>query len=182
MNINQTLLISEEILKKDGYADDNLDMNYITPAIQVSQDMGLQPVIGTNLYRKLQSLVDDGSIDDVANVKYKTLLDTYIVPFLAFKTMSEIVIPISFKNKNQGVVTTSDDKSYQTDIKNVQYLKGYYDDRATFYLLRLSDFLVTFSRDFPEYETRNDKSEMESNPNAYNSGIYLGITNKNKRC
>ena len=182
MNVNQTLLISEEILKKDGYADDNLDMNYITPAIQVSQDMGLQPVIGTNLYRKLQTLVSDGTINDAANDKYKTLLDTYIVPFLAFKTMSEIMIPISFKNKNQGVVTTNDDKSYQTDIKNVQYLKGYYDDRATFYLLRLSDYLVTFSKDFPEYATSNDRSEMEPNPNAYNCGIYLGLTNKNKRC
>lgn len=180
MNINQTLLISEEILKNDGYVDDNLDMNYVTPAIQVSQDMGLQPVVGTNLYRKLQSLVGSGDINETSNTKYKNLLDDYVIPFLAYKTMSEIIIPISFKNKNQGVVTTSDDKSYQTDIRNVQYLKGYYDDRATFYLLRLSDYLMAFCDDFPEYKSWN-KSEMKPNPDAYNNGIYLGLTNKNKR-
>lgn len=169
-------LISEKRLKKDSLIDDNVDGIYLLPAIQLAQEVGLQPIIGGVLYKKLLNLVDNGDIQ--TETEYKVLLDDYCIPFLIYKVMSEIQIPLSFKMRNQGVVNTSDDHSYNVDIKDVQYLKNYYDENATFYANRLTDYLCANSSKYPEYN-QNIKGEMKSNKNAYNTNIYLGNSKNN---
>lgn len=170
-------LISEKRLKQDSLIDNNVDGLYITPAIQLAQEVGLQPIIGGPLYKKILELVNTGDIQ--TETDYKELLDDYCIPYLEYKVMSEIQIPLSFKMRNQGIVTTNDDHSYNTDIRDVQYLKTYYDEKATFYANRLSDYLCANSSKFPEYK-QCVSGEMKSNSKAYNTNIYLGNTSCNK--
>lgn len=170
-------LISETRLKKDSLIDDNTDGIYLVPAIQCAQEIGLQPIIGGPLYKKILSLVDSGDIQ--TETDYKELLDEYCIPFLIYKVMSEIQIPLAFKMRNQGIVNTSDDHSNGVDIRDVQYLKTYYDEKAIFYSNRLSDYLCANSSKFPEYR-QCIKGEMKSNKTAYNTNIYLGNSNCKK--
>ena len=53
--IYQTLLISVDTIKTNTNISDNLEDKVLYPAIQRAQDIELQSVIGTDLYRALQT-------------------------------------------------------------------------------------------------------------------------------
>ena len=55
-------LISETTLKAYTLINDNVDAAFIGPTIQKAQDMGLQPLIGSNLLEKVCSLVESDKI------------------------------------------------------------------------------------------------------------------------
>ena len=69
--MNNILLISEDLLKSETIVNDNINSQSITPSILIAQEIGLQQVIGTKLYKKILSLVDGDTINDVVNADYK---------------------------------------------------------------------------------------------------------------
>ena len=166
-------LISEDTLKSEGLLDDNLYGGYIRPAIQLAQDKGLQPAIGGVLYDKICSLVADGTIRSVENAKYKTLLDDYIQPYLLHQVLYEVSIPSTFKFKNQGVVQASNEYTQIPSMKDLQYVVQKYENDATFYLNRLTDYLVAHCTQYPEYHKHID-GKMDASKTSYDTGIYLG--------
>ena len=166
------MLISEKTLKSNGVINNNVDNMYIFPAIEYSQDAGLQPLLGTKLYKKMLSLVADGSITGAT--EYKILLDEYITPYLLNKVTAEIQLPLSYKLRNQGVVQNTSENTYQTGLKDTQYLIQYYTNKADFYGSRMSDYLKANKNKFPEYCTVDSCADLHSNSGAYNTGIYLG--------
>ena len=92
--------------------------------------------------------------------------------------MSEIQIPLSYKMRTNGIIKNSDDKTVTIDMKDVMYLKTYYDDKATFFLKRLVDYLCANRMTYPEYKSTDTSADMHSNSNAYNTGIKLGSKKK----
>ena len=66
-----TLLINKETLKRLSLIDDNVDEQYIRPAIITAQEISLQQTIGTSLYDAICDMVDDGSIENDENTNYK---------------------------------------------------------------------------------------------------------------
>jgi len=84
------LLISENILKTYGLINDNIDSCYLMPAMVLAQQIGLQELLGTKLLSKLQTLIKNNDIELEANANYKTLLDSYCIPYLVWQTMAEI--------------------------------------------------------------------------------------------
>lgn len=176
--MNDVLLISEQTLKNDSLIGDNVESVLILPAIIIAQEQGLQPVIGTKLLRKLQDLIDNDSILSPSNLAYKELLDAYITIYLEYKVMSEIQIPLSYKMRTNGIIKNSDDKTVTIDMKDVMYLKTYYDDKATFFLKRLVDYLCANRMTYPEYKSTDTMADMKSDSNAYYTGIKLGSKKK----
>ena len=174
MNYNNILLISEQTLKADSLINDNVDNQYILPAITLAQDTGLQPLIGTKLFQKLQRLVNDAEIGLAANAIYKTLLDDYVTPFMEYKTMVEIQIPLSYKYRNMGIVQTSDERVANSQMRDIQYLIDYYDNKSTFYANRMTDWLCANAQSLPEYRNSDTVADMNANNKAYNTGIFLG--------
>ena len=69
--MNKVLLISEKTIKKYTLINDNIDGEYLLPAIQMSQDVDLDTTIGTKLNKKIQDLVLTNEINTEANVHYK---------------------------------------------------------------------------------------------------------------
>lgn len=166
-------LISEDTIKSESYINDNLDSSLLLPSIQSAQDMHLQPLIGTNLYKKLMDLVDKDEITQESNQHYKYLLDKYIRPFLLYAVQMDIQIPLAFKMRNAGIVQSNNEYVNNSYLTDVQSLKTYYEQKMNFYGIRISDWLQANSNYIPEYNTRKDCSEMPSDSNAYNSGILL---------
>lgn len=166
-------LISEDTIKSESYVNDNLDSSLLLPSIQSAQDMHLQPLIGTNLYKKLMELIKTNSINDESNKPYKHLLDKYIRPFLMYAVQMDIQIPLAFKMRNAGIVQSNNEYVNNSYLNDVQSLKTYYEQKMNFYGIRISDWLQANSNYIPEYNTRKDCSEMPSDCNAYNSGILL---------
>lgn len=168
----RVFLISEATMKKNSVVNNNVDGMYLLPAIEFAQDAGLQPIIGTKLYNKLMDLVEDGSI--VQAPDYKSLLDEYITPYLVNKVTADIQIPLSFKLRNQGVVQQTDANTYVPSMKDIQYVKQDYENKANFYSNRLSDYLRANRSKYPEYCSVDSCADMPSNKDAYNTGIFLG--------
>jgi hypothetical protein len=48
------------------------------PYVLQAQTLYIEPKLGTQLYEHIKGLIQAGTIGDVGNVAYKTLLDDYI--------------------------------------------------------------------------------------------------------
>lgn len=162
-------LISEDILKSETILNDNVGAEYFGQAIETAQEIYLQQLIGTSLLNDLCEKVRDEKLtaDD------KVLLDDYIIPFLKFKILCEVTIPIAFKYRNAGVVQTNNEFVYNTGMKDAQQLAAYYDQRASFFAIRLTSWLCANSAKFPAYHNTTT-GELNPNGDAYNVPIYLG--------
>lgn len=172
------LLISETALKQYTVINDNVDACYITPAIKKAQDMGLQPLIGTALYKKLCDLVTPiGNpptmpIDNPANAAYKILLDDYVRTYLQDRTAVELVWNLFAKIRNNGIVTSNDQQTQQMSIGDCEYLRKKLDYDATFYANRMTQYLCANAALFPEYGQR-ECADMPANRKAYDTSIVL---------
>ena len=157
MNIN-TLLINPQYIKQYSTVGDNVDDNYITPAIIDAQLMGLQPIVGTMLYDCLCEMVDTKTV----TTEYQELLDNYITPYLLNKTQAYLLMNLFAKQRNAGVVQYLDVNQQQIDISQVKFLKADFESKATFYAQRLADFLCANSQVYPEYHNRRDCADLPS--------------------
>ena len=166
------LLISETALKQYTVINDNVDACYITPAIKKAQDIGLQPLIGTALYKKLCDLVSSGDITDSENANYKTLLDVHVRPYLQDRTAVELVWNLFAKIRNNGIVTSNDQQTQQMSIGDCEYLRKKLDYDATFYANRMTQYLCANAALFPEYGQR-ECADMPANRKAYDTSIVL---------
>ena len=162
-------LISEDILKSETILNDNVGAEYFSSAIETAQEIYLQQLIGTSLLNDLCEKVRDNRLtaDD------KVLLDDYIIPFLKFKVLCEVTLPIAFKYRNAGVVQTNNEYVYNSGLKDAQQLATYYDQRANFFAIRLTNWLCANSTKFPAYHNTTTGG-LKSDGDSYNTSIYLG--------
>lgn len=186
MEYRNVLLISEDYIKSESNLDNNVSGKYLQSAIKLAQDIELQSLIGTKLLEALQKKCIDwvdpnvegavaDSIDDPDNIKYKELLDYYVTPFLLFQVLSEVIVPITYKLSNFGVMRTDDEKDIAADASQVNLLRKYYKDKADFFKARLQDWVITYYNDFPELYSYKPLKDMY--PNLYSAsscGIWLG--------
>lgn len=162
-----TYLISESTLKAYTVIGDNVDPAYINPSIVKAQDIGLQPLIGSVLYRALCDMVP------IVTEPYKTLLDEYITPYLCNKVAAEIQWALFAKLRNNGIVTSQDQQTQQVGISECEYLRKKYEYDADFYGKRLTDYLRANASQFPEYGQRTTCADIKADPEAYKTCITL---------
>lgn len=161
-------LISEDTLKTETVLNDNVGAEYFGSAIECAQEIYLQQLIGTSLLNDLCEKVRDDKLSE----DDKILLDEYITPYLKFKVLSEVTLPIAFKYRNAGVVQTNNEYMYNTGMKDAQQLATFYDQKAGFFAIRLTDWLCANSVKFPAY--RNTSTGELSPNDDFNTQIYLG--------
>lgn len=161
-------LISEDTLKTETILGDNVSPEYFGSAIETAQEIYLQQLIGTSLLNDLCDKVANNTL----NNNDKTLLDEYIKPFLKFKVLAEVTLPLAFKFRNAGVVQTSNEYTYNSGLKDAMQVATHYDQRANFFALRLTDWLCANSTKFPAYRNTTT-GDIQPNHEAINTGIYL---------
>lgn len=171
--MSKVLLISDETLKSETIINDNTGSEFLAPAIETSQDIYLQQLIGTELLDKLYDLVITNDIVKGEFVAYKTLLDDYVTNYLKFKVLSEVTIPLAYKYRNVGVVQTTHDNIQSTTLKDAQLVANHYELRATFYAERMSKYLCANAGLYPEYKSTRNGADMMADPDAYNTNWVL---------
>lgn len=167
--MSKVYLISEQTLKSETIMNDNVGNEYIGPAIETSQDIYLQQLIGTELLEKLYNSVSNNSISN----DYKTLLDDYITNYLKYKVLAEITIPLAYKYRNSGIVQTTGDHYNQSGLKDAVLVQNHYEARATFYAERMTKYLCANSDKFPEYRSTRDSADMMADADAYKTNWVL---------
>lgn len=148
-------LISEKTLKALTILPDNLDSQFISQAVTEAQEIHLQELIGTRLLDKLCDLVKTDDIQLDGNKKYKNLLDEYITPYLCYRVLADIQIPLFSKDRNLGVINTNDTNTNSIGLKDTQSIMQFYQNKSSFFANRLSKYLCNNHSLYPEYEHCN---------------------------
>lgn len=167
------LLVSPEFIRSTTNISNNLQDKYLHSAIRESTDIDLEEVVGTKMLKKLKELVSTGDIQKEENELYKDLLDAAKY-FLAYATISRVVVISSAKIDNFGLSQADDEHVQALDMKEVFQLEKYYTNKADVYRKKLQDFIKKNLSNLPEI-TDYDCYDTEANLNsAASCSIFLG--------
>lgn len=151
VNMRDVLLVSIDSLKSDSYLDSNTQDNNIRIAALYVQDTIIQKVTGTCLFNALKEMVCTGVVYNPAVKKqYKELLDDFLYPIFIYGVQAELAIPLTYKESNAGVKTTSDPDLSNPSINEVAYNQKYYQNRMDFYVDKAIKWLCCNHDCFPE--------------------------------
>lgn len=172
--MSKVLLISEDTIKTYSGLNDNIFGKSLLPAIREAQEIGLQGIIGSCLYQRLCSMVEDGSIENQENSNYKSLLDNQIQYYLIYKVISDLIPIIGVKLGNIGVMVSNDEHMQNLSEDERSRVDTYYEYRADFYCKRLQEFLLANRELFAELK-ECDCNAMSANLDSASSiGLWLG--------
>ena len=190
-NFRNTLLISVKELKSNGTLfSNNVDDGYLNSTIITCQEVYLEQVTGTALYHKLQELVYNqitGQEDGIyapGNEDYRELLEEMVKPYLKARATVDILYPVSYKMRKQGVMKSSNTNLQNADMSDIKYLEKQYLTYVAEYEQRLSKYLCANKEKFEELAA--DVPAYFDSPSlgkdyANESGLWLG-SKKNKTC
>lgn len=170
--MTKIFLISEDYIKTNSGLNDNVFGTYLTPAIREAQDIKLQPILGSALYKSLLEKVQNGAIRNDDFKPYKTLLDEYVQIYLMYQTISDLVPIIGVKLTNLGVVISNDEHLTNLTQNERELVQTYYAQRAEFYAKRLQNYLKENKEDFKEFKECTDiHPTLDS---SASTSIFLG--------
>lgn len=173
------LLISETKLKSFTSINKNVDIDVLRAEIQISQDIELQPILGTKFYNTLLSKVT--STGSTFNNDEKALIDDYIAPFLIQVSYYNAIPHIHYRTMNRGIVEGQAEGATSVDLATMQYLRNIQKQRADFYRQRLVDYLISGygQNKFPDYITTSTMDGMTPDKTIkYNNPIVLNHTTR----
>ena len=165
------LFISETFLKDNTLLHENIDFKFIRPVIMLSQDIHLQPKLGTTMFNELKTQIIGGTLT-AANT---TLLNDYIQPMLLYWVQAEAPAAISYKFLNKGLMQQSSENSSTSSLDEINFISQKYKDKAEWYTERLVNFLLENDADYPAY--RNPESGLDviqPYTRTYTTGMFLG--------
>ena len=169
MAIQHTLLISATRLKKDTAIGGSVDDNLIMPYILLAQDMHILPILGTDLYEKIKSDIQGGSLTGA----YKTLVETYLQPALVQFSFTQLIPYLRLRFVNNAVVVMgATDQSSSATYEDLEPVMNTATDAAEFYRQRAIDYLKNNTSSFAEYST-NSGADLDPTTNNYFAGINL---------
>ena len=157
--IRKVMLMSPDKAKAGSYIENNVDDALLGQAIRETQEVHLQSIIGSSLLYRVQELVlgsivgSGSSIDDEEYECYRTLLDDYITPYMEAKVQAVLVLMISYKTRNLGVIHPSDTNLNATYMDDVLAVQQRYNGVAAKKATLLSKYLCTNKHCFPELDT-----------------------------
>lgn len=142
------LMISVKMLKERTAVHDNIDEKLIYPEIKAVQDLYMLPLLGTALFNKIISDIDNGTLTG----SYKSLVDDYLIDTLCNYVISELPLGLTYQFWNKGVAAKTTDNSNQPSMSELFDVAKKYKNRAEEYAQRARLYLRQNSPTlFPEY-------------------------------
>lgn len=164
------LLISEQRVKQYTNLDNNVRMEEITPFIIQSQDLYLQPRLGTKFFTRLKNGVIAGDL----NADEKGLLNDYIGPMLAHYSVYQMLPGLKYKFVDKGIVSGASEETNPTSLEELEYLRQATLNTAEFYDQRLREYLHDVdSGTFPDYDQPGTEGMNPDHEPAYYAGLVI---------
>jgi hypothetical protein len=166
--------INVNTIKERSALHSNVDDKLILPEILTAQDMFLLPALGTALYNRLQSGIENNNLtaDEV------DLLDNFITNPLVYYTLSELPMGLSYQFYNKGLVRKTSDNTDTPNMQDLIDVASRYRTRAEFYTQRLIKHLKQVSsttNKFHEYVNYGSGVDIiKPDHDAYQASIWLG--------
>ena len=180
--MNNILFISEAKLKQNSDVLTNVDAKYVRNAILNAQTIKVLPVLGSDLYYKLEDLIVSGEIGATGasgaadNTVYKNLLDNEVQSAIIPFTVSNLLLNLSYKITNKGAAQSSDELSTPLDLDTIQFLQTKNDEDGQYYLNRITAYCQEFYSDLPEYsnpDTSDDRNIAPDVRSNWSTAIHL---------
>ena len=175
--MSYVLLISEQKLKDSTAINLNVDVNILLPYVLQAQTLYIEPKLGTQLYEHIKGLIQAGTIGDVGNAAYKTLLDDYISFVLVNYSFYHAIPYLRFKVENGNIYSKTSETGTALTTEESQSLREEISNTAQYYTERLIEYIRNNIGDFPEYST-NSGADVNPDKNAYYNGMNLERPNQ----
>ena len=170
--MSYVLFISEEKLKESTAINLNVDVDLLLPYVRQAQKLYVETKLGTDLTQKLKDLIVAGTIGNVGNEAYKTLLDDYIGDMLPNWAFYHAIPFLRFKIENGNIYSKTSETGTALSETEAQHLREEVRNTAEYYTERLIDYIRNNTSLFPEYNT-NSGSDVSPDSNAYYNGMNL---------
>ena len=169
------VLVSPSRVQRDTALGGSVDPNVLYPAILQAQEKWILPVLGTDLYEKLKTLISAGTVDDGGNTIYATLLNTYIIPCLVQFSFMEAIPVLRVRFVNNAVVAMNSEQGGSVSYDDIKPLISTAKDIASWYKERLIDYLCANSSVYPEYNS-NSFPDVQPSSTNYTQGLNVERT------
>jgi len=154
----------------------NIDVYKVEPHIYNAQILYIEPILGSDLYTKIETLISTGEITGTSYANYNTLILDYITPSIAFHTM-ELFVPFnSFQIADGGMLMHSPTNSTASPFEDIDKIVNKYKIIGAKYDDKLVAYLCKNNSLFTEYNTNTglvDKTETTNRGCSW----YLGTNN-----
>jgi hypothetical protein len=175
--MSYVLLISEQKLKDSTAINLNVDVNILLPYVLQAQTLYIEPKLGTQLYEHIKGLIQAGTIGNVGNAAYKTLLDDYISFVLVNYSFYHAIPYLRFKIENGNIYSKTSETGTALTTEESQSLREEISNTAQYYTERLIEYIRNNTSLFPEYST-NSGADVNPDKNAYYNGMNLERPNQ----
>jgi len=166
------LFISEQKLKDSTAINLNVDPQILLPYVLQAQRIYIEPKLGTTLYEKLESLITAGTIGNVGNEAYKTLVDEFIGDCLPSWAFHMCIPYLRFKTENGNIYSKTSETGNALSTEEAQHLREEVRNNAEYFTERMIKYITNNITLFPEYNT-NSGADISPDQNAYYNGMNL---------
>ncbi len=166
------LFISEAKLKDSTAINLNVSTDLLLPYVRQAQKLYVETKLGTDLTQKLKDLIVAGTIGNVGNEAYKTLVDDYIGDMLPNWAFYHAIPFLRFKIENGNIYSKTSETGNSLSTEEAQHLREEVRNTAEYYTERLIDYVRNNITSFPEYNT-NSGADVSPDQNAYYNGMNL---------
>ena len=167
---------TEQRLKSYTSLDENVRVKDITPHILNSQDLYLQPILGTRFYQHLK----DSIIAETLTEDENRLCDDYIAKTVMYYSLYLLLPHIKYKMVDKGLLNGASEDTNPTTLDELIYLRQNALDTAEFFAKRLVEHLKDYPGRFPQYEQPGTKGMMPDKSTTYFSGLVTKIPSRNR--
>lgn len=167
-----TLLIMPQIIKDRTGVHTNIDDKLLYPEIKAAQDMYILPLLGSNLFKKIQDDIEDNALTG----NYKDLVDDYIIDCLINYVLAELPDGLSVQFWNRGLSRKTGDDTQPLSMTEMYNVVSKYRNRAEHYAKRCRLYLIqNGTAMFPQYSSvLNGVDAIAPDRVSFVSPIYLG--------
>lgn len=161
---DDALLITRDELFKYTQLSGNFDIDKITPFVKVAQDIQVQELLGTKLYRRILTDVKNGTLSG----NYLTLVSNYVQPMLIHYSMCDLLLFHGYEVSNAGIVRNTPESTTLPSKEEIDALVARQRNIAETYRRRVVDYLSFYPQYFPEYTADQESGEYpNSNPSNF---------------
>jgi hypothetical protein len=141
-------MISPQMLKEKTALHDNVDSKLIIPVLKRVQDMYVQPLLGSTLYKKILADIKTNSLSG----KYKELLDEYLLDVICQYALAEIAPDLNAQFYNKGVTNKQAEGSTAVTGTDLKTVIAKYTKNGEWYAERCKRYLQQYANQYyPEY-------------------------------
>lgn len=163
------LFITETKLKSFTALDYNVRPEQLVPYIITSQDIYLQPVLGTRFYKGLK----DRIANNTKTQEETDLINEYISPMLLHYALYQALPFLKYRLVQKGVVSPQSETSETATFEEMNFLRKSVKDIAEFYQTRLIEFFYDNPTLFPEYRVPGTNGMYPDKSVPYETGLVI---------